>query len=98
MVVGARVVVSAAVTVVVGAAVVGGAVVVGVAVVGRTVAAEAAVVAGAAVSDPPPHAEATNRTAMSISSRLMDCVCLRSSPLGGRGVADAPRCRYAQPK
>jgi len=81
VVVGARVVV--------GAAIVGGVVVVGVAVVGRTVAAEAAVVAGAAVSDPSPHAEATNRTAMSISSRLMDCVCLRTYPLGG-GVSQTP--------
>ena len=60
--------------VVVGASVVSGAeVVVGAAVVaaGASVVAGGAVVAGVTVSEPPPHPEATNRTAKRILRRVM---------------------------
>jgi hypothetical protein len=62
--------------VVVGAAVVtGAAVVVGAAVVAAaSVVAGGAVVAGVTVSEPPPHPEATNRTAKRILKRVMDPV------------------------
>ena len=53
--------------VVVGVAVVGAAVVAA----GALVVAGGAVVAGVTVSEPPPHPEATNRTAKRIPSRVM---------------------------
>ena len=94
VVVGVPVVVGA--TVVAGAAVVVGAtVVVGVAdvvgaavVVGAGVAAGATVVTGVAVSELPPHPEATNKNVSTTACFLAVSVC-HPSPEGGGGVSDA---------
>jgi hypothetical protein len=65
-------------------------------VVGASVEGGAAVVVvGAALPDPLPHPEATNRNTSTTACFLTASVC-HLSPEGGAGDIGAPRCRYAQ--
>ncbi len=59
------------------------------------VGAEVVVAVGAAVSELPPQAEATNKDTSATAYFLIAPVC-HPTPQGGGGDIGAPTCRYAQ--